>query len=42
MPNRAQEFEDALGDLLLKFIDVSKEEMISAMEIRIMAMKEEE
>lgn len=35
-------FEEALGDLLAEFYQTDNEELISAMELQIMALKEED
>lgn len=34
-------FEEALGDLLAEYQDTDTEELISAMELQIMALKEQ-
>ena len=34
-------FEDALGDLLAEYADAGSDTLISAMELQIMALKEE-
>ena len=41
MSKPTQTFEDALGDLLAEYAETDRNTLISAMELQIMALKEE-
>lgn len=36
-----QSFEDALGELLAVYSDIDRDELISALELQLMALREE-
>lgn len=41
MPKPKKDFAEALGDLLAEYVGYDPDELISAMELQIMALKEE-
>lgn len=42
MATRAEEFEDKLSELLAEFSDVDRDDLLSALELQVMALKEEQ